>query len=493
MVAWSDTGSSVRRLVDGQQRMTTIAIMFAVLRGHLSALGEEKLAKGVHRYLEKPNRDNEPHFTLQPEVPAPYLNQAIFKEEPDESIIPTSEEEWALAGALQQLQSLIAGEVEKRQDPLEWLLELRDRLLGFRVIWVEHSDEDRAYIIFETLNSRGKDLEVVDLLKNHLLNRLRGNGNAAADAARLKWDKMRDQLEASDNRRRIDANAFILHWWLSQEEYVAQRKLFGAMKSKVNSKPLAKTRLDSLKHDGPLYRAVVDPAARKWPLEEARAERSLGALSLFGIVQPAPLLLSLMRTRNGSPKLSASQFNKTLETVERYHFQHTVVSQLSSSGGVSFMYAKAARELAKAAGDPQACADALDDIRGKLIERAPEKDQFVPAFKERFYFTNDFARDSKLVRYVLGNFLRVANSATGQDKLTIEHIMPQDKMDSGEEFGTSPSLATSFLSARPSTPSSETRRSRPRRRSLRRKESPTTSVASCPNPCGLRLRLMLEH
>lgn len=113
------------------------------------------------------------------------------------------------------------------------------------------------------------------------------------------------------------------------------------MKKQIKSKQVAKARLEALAHDAPLYRVVVEPPSRgPWPIEERIAERSLQALALFGIVQPDPLLLSLMRARTGIPKLKASQFNKTLEVIERFHFQYTIVSQLSSSGGVSEMYAK---------------------------------------------------------------------------------------------------------------------------------------------------------
>ncbi|WP_322411714.1 DUF262 domain-containing HNH endonuclease family protein [Microbacterium invictum] len=445
MVAWRESGSPIRRLVDGQQRLTTISIMFAVIRDELKALGEETLAAGVHRYLEKYDRSNELQFTLQTEVSSPFLSQAIFKYPANSAINPATEEEVALSQALAQVRRLITEELGKRQDPLDWLLELRDRILGLKVIWIEHSNEDDAYIIFETLNSRGKDLEVVDLLKNHLLARLRGNGNAAADTYRATWEKLRDRLESTDSRVRIDANRFILHWWLSQEDYVAQRKLFRAIKAKVNSEPLAEARLNSLVRDAALYRKVVEPSGVNWATEVSDAGRSLSALALFGIVQPAPLLLSLMRAREASPKLGAAHFKKTLQTIERFHFQRTVVSQLSSSGGVSEMYAKAARELYLAGTDQSARVRVLNDLRAKLIDRKPDREQFLLAFEERFLFTDDFTRDSKLVRYVLSAFLRAAHPTTGLDNLTIEHIMSQAKIGNGESMETVGSLGNLLL------------------------------------------------
>jgi hypothetical protein len=424
MVAWRDPQSSVRRVVDGQQRLTTISIFFAVIRDELRDLGHESLAQGIHRYLEKPNRNNELEYTLETEAESNYLYNGIYLNPPGRNLAPQGEEERALYQAVTQIRGLVGAEVEKRSSPTKWLTALRDRLLNLRVIWVEHSNEDDAYIIFETLNSRGKDLEVVDLLKNLLFNKLRNQGNRQADTVRDKWNFMRSVIESVGNST-LDVNRYILHWWLSQEPYVAQRKLFRAIKGKVDSKPRAQARLDSLCTDVGYYRNALDPGSRRWGPEETNIRRSLEALADFRILQPAPLLLSLIRARSAAePRLSARPLAATLRTIERYHFQYTIVSQLSSSGGVSEMYAKAARDLYNSC-SPQTRAKALKEFRQKLVDRAPSREQFVSDFANRFTLTDAHTRESKLVRYVLGAILRHLHPQTNQEDLSIEHILSQ--------------------------------------------------------------------
>ena len=68
----------------------------------------------------------------------------------------------------ERVSSKRAKEPAKKKAVRTELQKLRDRLLNLQVIIVELDNEDEAYIIFETLNTRGKDLAVQDLLKNHL-------------------------------------------------------------------------------------------------------------------------------------------------------------------------------------------------------------------------------------------------------------------------------------------------------------------------------------
>ena len=110
------------------------------------------------------------------------------------------------------------------------LQSLRDRLLNLQVIIVQLDSEDEAYIIFETLNTRGKDLAVEDLLKNHLA-RLLPAKSADVDAPRQRWNKITAEILQSGAN--LEMSDYVHHFWLSREDYTAKKTLFKRMKSKV--------------------------------------------------------------------------------------------------------------------------------------------------------------------------------------------------------------------------------------------------------------------
>src|SRR5260370_19779008 len=67
------------------------------------------------------------------------------------------------------------GEDRRREAVKQKLVEVRDAVLDLKVIFVKLDDEDDAYIIFETLNTCGKDLSLTDLVKNHVTKHLKAS------------------------------------------------------------------------------------------------------------------------------------------------------------------------------------------------------------------------------------------------------------------------------------------------------------------------------
>lgn len=264
----SGPSSDTMFVVDGQQRLTTITLLLAALREKFAEDGHTELAKGIQQLIERPNIDNEPHFVLQSETPYPYLQEYIQKFGAPDLEVSLGAEETALKSAYDFLTAQAQAALESiNSDPTiaadkkadhrkRRLTAIRDKLLRLQLILIQLSSDDDAYLIFETLNTRGKDLKVSDLVKNHLTRLLKPR-NKQVDVARQKWQDILEYFE--DASVDIDVNRFLHHSWLSRHPYIPEKKLFKEVKKSVK-KATAGGYLDVLVRDSKIYRSIIDPS-----------------------------------------------------------------------------------------------------------------------------------------------------------------------------------------------------------------------------------------
>jgi hypothetical protein len=298
------------------------------------------------------------------------------------------------------------------------LSKVRAQLLGLKLILVTVDNEDDAYTIFETLNSRGLNLTVSDLLKNHLFRQLKQR-NAGVDTARDKWEGIYDLFEQSSVR--IEMDSFIHHQWLSAHDYISGSKLFRVIQKEI-TKSKAATYLNQLVADSSRYRAVQEPSYRSWPPEHRVIAESLRALNTFGVNQPTPFVLAILRALD-EKKIKAALARRALQAVENYHFIFTAVTGTSSSGGITKMYALHAREVT-AAVDASQAAISVDALIGKL--RIPSEEIFVASFMQLGY-SSTASKLKRLVKYILERDYRyhISGAVPDFDQMTIEHLAPE--------------------------------------------------------------------
>ena len=110
---------------------------------------------------------------------------------------------------------------------LDWIDYIRDRA---RVIWVSVPDYSNAFVIFETLNDRGLDLSIADLLKNLLM----GRAGDRVQEAQQRWTSMLGSLETVSPK---DISVtYIRHLWASMHGPTRERDLYPRIRDTVKSK-----------------------------------------------------------------------------------------------------------------------------------------------------------------------------------------------------------------------------------------------------------------
>jgi uncharacterized protein with ParB-like and HNH nuclease domain len=421
-------------IVDGQQRLTTVTIILCALRDYYKEEGFDKLANGIHVLVEKKDLNNDDQFILQTESSYPYFHEHIQKFGEPDLEVSLGSEEVNLKNSFLQIRTFIKNEIQKIKSDKQIkktdlsveiqnkLSEIRDKILRLKVIYIELDSEDDAYIIFETLNTRGKDLSVGDLVKNYLTKLIKAK-NIGVDIPKDKWSSIRKNIESSAID--LDFDTFLVHVWLSKYAYTTTRALFKKIKNTIKA-PQAKLFLDSLVNDSDIYKTIFDTQLRKWEKNDFPLKSSLDALYSFKVTQQTPMVLSIMREYN-SKKLKYKYALEALTAIENFHYIFTAITSQRSSGGIASMYSIYAIKLANAKDDTEKLA-VIRELKQKMKEKLQTYEEFLASFKT-IKFLNDYTKQKRIIQYSLSKIDRHLNSggnAIDYDKMTIEHIFPQN-------------------------------------------------------------------
>lgn len=193
---------SLLEVVDGQQRLTTVSLLFAALykwlAQHESSLSEEDRMEMLSLKRSLVLKQDPQQMRVVPQVQG--TNQDDYRAVlGDCGVLPFHFwPNWAGLRRVRKAYSYFQEELDslsaKNGDSVKGVLALRDKLLQASMVKIEVANHADAYVLFESLNNRGVPLTAVDLIKNKLLARMEVLRPRDVDTTFSQWQMVLKDL-----------------------------------------------------------------------------------------------------------------------------------------------------------------------------------------------------------------------------------------------------------------------------------------------------------
>lgn len=432
-----DANRNAIKVVDGQQRLTTITILFSVLSDLFKTCGEEGpgLASRIFKYIMGQDDDDKPVRILKTKSNYPYFAYYIQEFDKEYNEKPESEEEDNIRQTYEYFytnlqerklrnilkQTVGAAEVNNLKY-VDILKAIRDQVLSCTFVAISTSSFDQANRIFEILNAKGKRLDEVDLIKNAIFEIL--DSEEPVDFANEIWTGIRNTIEDLDSG--VGMSTYYRHFWSAVYKKSGSTKLYDDFQKLIKkSKLVYKDFLLEMKDYAELYVQIINP---KLEYYDNRQEyqwlvQSMKALTdTFSIVQVrVPLMALLDAKRRGI--LNMAVFKKCVMYLENFHFAFNVI--ISDRGNkLDSNYSKFAIAMHKAQ-DKASSTKLVNELITYLDTLFPSYAKFRDEFVKLQFYKAPKPSNMK-TRYAL---YKLNTFFSGDDvfpaNLSVEHIFPE--------------------------------------------------------------------
>ena len=410
---------STIRVVDGQQRLTTVSILLACIAAELGPNGE---CNGWTRQIILDDRLTNPGKSPDK------LRKLRLQDEDEEEYQRGLAGEPRGAGAVSQAWRIARRLVAKND--IESLLNGLDRL---RVVSIGLDEKEDPQQIFESLNATGRPLTESEKVKNWLLMGL--PDAEQQDLHDNHWLRIERSLDARHSTERIDTFLRdVLRWWTGNTlgiDRVYEEYRRYAVKSGLGRPVLCR----DLAGLAGLYGMITGTSG---PHGHRHTERELRHLREIGIDVHRPLTLRLLHEADRADSLETvnPELSKTLAGIGTWITRMWLADR--QTAGMN----RAVAEIAHEPG-PQTDAEFSEYWLEKIHRRrntrvgVPSDEEVREGIRTRKAYGGSATRSTFAILCELME-AEHREQSPARDRLTVEHVMPQKltqewKQDLGEE------------------------------------------------------------
>lgn len=406
IVIHQESDASPCFLIDGQQRATTSVIFLAVIRDIMKQYGSHEEAEPIYADIQSIYIGRFSASRNDLRLKLGDSNNAFFRDHIQRRF------DYVKEGSPSQKRIMYAYNYFKSEfDKLTNGMDDESRIMTvklyyetflhkFNVMSITTDEVNEAFIIFETLNARGKDLETADLLKNYVMMQAKNQ----VDAIQEKWSHMIENLVKRD-----DATRFIRYHWNSSNGFMQERSLYKTITQAIDSRNCLSF-VDALDKSTDLYNAMIEPADNTY-FSDKRLKNVLINLSILGASTFYPIVFAM-----NSRRYNDEDILRVLQAIETLVVRNFVVGRQPSKQ-FEQSFASLARRISK---NSIPVTEILEDIISGTSDDAKFQRDLIGVT----------VKTAPVAKYMLREIedLNSCEKITNKDNFVInlEHIMPKN-------------------------------------------------------------------
>lgn len=389
-------------LIDGQQRLTTIFVILTLLRDNAEAEGNLKLAEEIQeRFLVNKFSEGHDFFKLMP-TQADRLAFTNYVKRIDNT------QETQLTRAYDFFKQKLKQKSEIAADTIKKVI-----ISSFSIVSIVLDIGDNPYLVFESLNAKGRPLTQADLIRNYFFMRI--HVNSQEEIFQKYWHQMQEGLGNN-------LTEFIRHFLMRKGGVVKQTDVYYSLKEKVNTENVV-AYLQELSKFSTFYEKLLNPEKESVKL----IKKYLLRLNRIEVTTAYPMLLTCYASYSEG-KISEAEFVQILQILENYLIRRFVCSIATNQ--LNKIFPTVCPQLLGVEHD-----SLLTHFKEALLTKGYPKDtEFMSRFVEtKMYGGGDRAIKTKLILETIEESYQHKEMVDIDKKFTIEHIMPQTLTDWWQE------------------------------------------------------------